>query len=198
MFRDKCLGCTFHDGPYHPDTPNARSDCTRGINAAIGEGCSDFAPDDYASCSNCYYCYRNGDRGYKCERGRNILRGFQRHCPDFAGWHQKTSGNSSGGCFLSTAICRSQGLPDDCEELQTLRCFRDNELLPNPQLARLVHIYYEESPKLVSKLTADAQTCRFLYENYITPLLAMIRAQEHTPRIVQKYQEMFDWVKKNV
>jgi len=59
-----------------------------------------------------------------------------------------TSSNASGGCYLTTACCEYKGLPDDCEELQTLRKFRD-EYVP----AVLVVEYYKTAPNIVPLLT---------------------------------------------
>jgi len=59
-----------------------------------------------------------------------------------------TSQNASGGCYLTTACCEYKGLPDDCEELEVLRKFRD-EYVP----AVLVVEYYKTAPSIVPMLT---------------------------------------------
>jgi hypothetical protein len=59
-----------------------------------------------------------------------------------------TSANASGGCYLTTACCEYKGLPDNCEELETLRKFRD-EYVP----AVLVVEYYKTAPNIVPLLT---------------------------------------------
>lgn len=68
-----------------------------------------------------------------------------------AGVSGASKGNTaavSGGCYLTTACCEYKGLPDDCEELEVLRKFRD-EYVP----AVLVVEYYKTAPNIVPMLT---------------------------------------------
>ncbi|MBR2252218.1 MAG: hypothetical protein IJ881_07455 [Neisseriaceae bacterium] len=119
------------------------------------------------------------------------------YCNDYAYavYEEEKYSKPKGGCFLSTAICLSQGLPDNCTELQTLRMFRDNELLSDPKFSHLVDIYYQESPHMVDKLSSNIKACQFLYENYITDLIDMINTKQDKSDIVSKYQDMFYFVK---
>ena len=59
------------------------------------------------------------------------------------------SNNASGGisCFLTTACCEYKGLPDDCEELEILRAFRDKHV-PTDE----VEEYYRIAPEIVDKI----------------------------------------------
>jgi len=57
------------------------------------------------------------------------------------------------GCFITTAACTFQGLPDDCYELTALRAFRDNYLLKNAFGRALVEHYYQVAPALAAQLT---------------------------------------------
>jgi len=75
---------------------------------------------------------------------------------------KKDSGGGNG-CFLTTAACEYQCLPDDCYELQTLRSFRDNILMPNLGGKALVHEYYQVAPGLVSLLD-DASVADLVWE----------------------------------
>ena len=56
-------------------------------------------------------------------------------------------------CYITTAACTALGLPDECEELQTLRWFRDNVLTDEAGLA-LVGRYYEQAPAIVRAIDA--------------------------------------------
>lgn len=56
------------------------------------------------------------------------------------------------GCFLTTAACQFQGLPDDCHELQVLRAFRDDVLSTTPAGRAMVEEYYQIAPRLVPLL----------------------------------------------
>jgi hypothetical protein len=56
------------------------------------------------------------------------------------------------GCYITTACVMAQGLPDDCEELETLRMFRDQYMLGLPYGQDLVEFYYEYSPLIVEAI----------------------------------------------
>lgn len=58
----------------------------------------------------------------------------------------------SGGCFITTAVTKSKGLPDDCAELQLLRKFRDDYMLTTEEGKSLVATYYAIAPVIVAKL----------------------------------------------
>lgn len=60
--------------------------------------------------------------------------------------------SSGGGCYLTTACIRSEGLPDDCLELTALRSFRDYELLRTQEGKKLIEEYYKLAPQIVSAI----------------------------------------------
>lgn len=62
------------------------------------------------------------------------------------------SGGGGGVCFITTAACDYFGLADDCDELQTLRAFRDNVMLKNDSWKEDVKAYYDLSKELAPKL----------------------------------------------
>ena len=96
-------------------------------------------------------------------------------------------------CFITTAVCQSTGKPDDCEELTTLREFRDSYVRPN--YPELVEQYYREAPGIVTAL--QSQTClnqdwywNHLYVRYIKPAVAFIQAgDQHSALAV--YHDLF-------
>ena len=62
-------------------------------------------------------------------------------------------------CFFTTACTQYQSLPDDCHELQTLRQFRDNYVKALANGQQLIQEYYENSPKILSKIyVSDSPT----------------------------------------
>jgi len=70
-------------------------------------------------------------------------------------------------CFLTTACIRHKQLPDECEELQLLRGFRDNYMRSSAPGARMVEEYYQFGPKLVSAIELDkkkASTYAYIYD----------------------------------
>jgi len=70
------------------------------------------------------------------------------------------SSNSSGsfGCFLTTACCQYKGLPDNCEELNVLRQFRDS-FVPK----HLVERYYRIAPNICVHIQGDEKALEYVY-----------------------------------
>ena len=69
-------------------------------------------------------------------------------------------GSSSGtdGCYLTSACVVAQHMPDDCEELQILRSFRDHYLANQPGGMEEIEQYYAIAPRIVASIhqRADA------------------------------------------
>ena len=85
-------------------------------------------------------------------------------------------------CYITTATCAAMGLPDDCDELQALRHYRDAVLLATPQGEREVAEYYASAPAIVAALDrrADAPALyRLLYEQHIRPAAAAAARGDH-------------------
>ena len=100
--------------------------------------------------------------------------------------------NLCKGCYLTTAACRTLGLPDDCTELQTLRRFRDEVLLPDSAGRREVAAYYETAPRIVSAIDrrADAAAIyRRIFADTIRPAVAAIQGGD-MPRAYDLYRSM--------
>ena len=55
-----------------------------------------------------------------------------------------------GLCFITTAVCQSRGLPDDCDERTAFRAFRDGYLRSCPDGAALIDEYYNIAPGIVT------------------------------------------------
>lgn len=86
------------------------------------------------------------------------------------------------GCYLTTACVVSRGLPDDCEELQTLRAFRDSNLAMLPNGQEEIEQYYQMAPGIVA--TIDKQNDREeirnqVYMDLVEPCVHMIHSQEN-------------------
>ena len=100
----------------------------------------------------------------KAEAYDNGLRGDQLDEDKGSSGGDSSSGNSggsgSGGCYLTTACVRGMGLPDDCLELNVLRNFRDNYLMPQPSGRKAVKEYYKIAPEIVQCINKreDAQS----------------------------------------
>ena len=63
--------------------------------------------------------------------------------------------SSSDECFITTAVVKAAGLPDNAYELETLRRFRDEYLKKTEWGKQLVEEYYKISPKIVDAIEKD-------------------------------------------
>ncbi len=80
-------------------------------------------------------------------------------------------------CFLTTACVYHRGLPDDCDELQGLRRFRDEVLIKSEEGIRLVKEYYEIAPPIVKAISASPHkdvVFEGIYSDMILPTLRFI------------------------
>lgn len=83
--------------------------------------------------------------------------------------------NTLGGCFITTAVTKAAGLPDDCEVLQVLRKFRDEVLKTTDEGAALVAKYYAIAPTIVAGIESKPEAAghfNYLLQNFILPAAA--------------------------
>lgn len=103
-------------------------------------------------CSSCEYY------DYEDENGKNYCSWYRAYY--YAGdscdhWKQADNLSSgSSGCFMTSACCAYKGLPDDCDELTTMRAFRDEELMTREDTKDIVYEYYRIAPGIVSAINA--------------------------------------------
>lgn len=84
-------------------------------------------------------------------------------------------------CFLTTACVESRGLPDDCEELQVLRAFRDGYLSRLPEGPGMIQAYYALAPRLVERI-AGREDARSIWDGvYATVRQAVEQVRCDTP-----------------
>ena len=117
--------------------------------------CDEHDFDDFCD-DFCDECYEEGyDEGYETAR-RNSRR-------------SSTSGNSSDGCYIATAVYGSY----DCPEVWTLRRFRD-EVLRASVLGRLfIRSYYAVSPGLVRHIGSKSlfqKTVKRVLDSFVSHL----------------------------
>ena len=74
----------------------------------------------------------------------------------WADMHEPSVGSrhKAEGCFITTAVCKTRNLPDDCHELTSLRKFRDNFMKKDPEINREVIEYYEIAPVICKNIDA--------------------------------------------
>lgn len=135
-----------------------------------------------------YYYY---DAGYSCALKRE-KEGYSSISSDDVhrycwGYHYEECPRykrygSSGGCFLTTACVEAKGLPDDCDELQTLRSFRDTYLRSLDGGEEEIAEYYLAAPKIVEsikKRSDSAMVFDKIYNELVKPCVALIKAGDN-------------------
>lgn len=80
-------------------------------------------------------------------------------------------------CYITTAVCRTLGRPDDCGELETLRDYRDHYLMSDPEGESLVQEYYNIAPTIVKRIGKSGKAdeiYRDIWEEYLSPCIRLI------------------------
>ena len=121
-------------------------------------------------------------RGYMKENGLNPDKYYK---PDGKSSRSKSgsgSGSGSEGCYLTSACVAARGLPDHCEELQTLRSFRDDYLTQQPGGRAEIAQYYATAPKIVeaiNQLPDALEIWNRIFEELVKPCVKMIHAKQN-------------------
>lgn len=79
-------------------------------------------------------------------------------------------------CFITTACVKFYGYPDNCNQLQILRFFRDSYLKQSSKGRRLVKSYYLIGPIIIQNLRRDkdaATVFKFILMNINKACLAI-------------------------
>lgn len=100
----------------------------------------------------------------------------------------KKADDDDMGCFITTACVTEKGLADNCDELTTLRSLRENYMRQTPQGKTLLAEYQTLGPAVVAAISHcenRKEIYDYLYQNMITPSVAMIKNGE--------YQDAVDW-----
>ena len=100
-------------------------------------------------------------------------------------------------CFITTAVCESEGKPDDCEELTAFRGFRDGWLARTEEGRALTEEYYEIAPAIVQGMRyADdgPAVCAALRRDYLTPCYEALLAGDNE-LCKRRYVEMVQALK---
>ena len=113
---------------------------------------------------------------------------IKEHCPHCSkptqhwfdenrGWVCVSCNRTGSECFISTSICRTLNLADECYQLQVLRNFRDTHLRQSKKGKLLIKDYYRIAPNIVRKieqLPNKEVFYRNLYETYLSKTITLI------------------------
>ncbi|MCD8105983.1 MAG: hypothetical protein LUF35_13560 [Lachnospiraceae bacterium] len=89
------------------------------------------------------------------------------------------SGFHKTWCYITTAVCRAFGKPDDCYELTTLREYRDTYLAESPGGAELILEYYDKAPSIVKHIDQQPDACdiyQSIWDEWLAPCISMIES----------------------
>lgn len=143
------------------------------------------------SCS--YYTFRQND--YYCMKKRDYVNSdvYYKYCRnyDYADC-PIYKGDTSGGCYLTSACMYAKGLPDDCYELETLRHFRDTWLNKTEEGKEIIKMYYEIAPKIVSAINDKPDSKNIydmIYEKMVLTCVKFIEEQRFD-ETVELYKNM--------
>lgn len=71
--------------------------------------------------------------------------------------------SGEGGCFITTAVCKTFGKPDDCYELTAFRNFRDTFMQQSEVMKKDVLEYYRIAPAICSKISESKEQANSIY-----------------------------------
>lgn len=94
-------------------------------------------------------------------------------------WQDQWNNVWSNMCYITTACVEHEGLPDNCDELQTMRQFRDTEIEKDDAFRQLVLEYYRNAPKIVEKINDQKdkdEILDHLYQDMIRPCVAYYKS----------------------
>ena len=99
---------------------------------------------------------------------------------EYYGYIPPRKENTSSGCFITSAVCRTFNKPDDCYELTTFRAFRDNWLKNQPDGPKLIQEYYHTAPAIVEQIdkrTNHEEIYQFIWDRYLYFCIQLIEQQ---------------------
>lgn len=104
----------------------------------------------------------------------------------------QAAASAGGGCYITSAVCETFGLEDDCYTLETLRTFRDKWLARLAVGRAFIAEYYASAPGLVEKIRARADARDYfarLHSRFILP--ALLAIEHGKPEVAFKtYRQM--------
>lgn len=80
-------------------------------------------------------------------------------------------------CYVTTAVCRELGKPDDCYELTLLRHYRDTYLMNLDGGEELVQEYYNLAPSIVKHIDQRSDRSEIyhtVWRKYVSPCISLI------------------------
>ena len=100
-------------------------------------------------------------------------------------------------CYVTTAVCRTFGKPDDCYELNLFRNYRDTYMAALPDGEALIRMYYDVAPSIVKHISQrpDAsQIYSSIWKEWLEPCKRSIESGD-LPGCLDLYKRMVGQLK---
>lgn len=106
-------------------------------------------------------------------------------------------------CYITTAVCRTFGKPDDCYELNAFRRYRDEYLMNIPGGEEMIHRYYDIAPTIVKHIDATGyadEIYRNIWEEDLRVCLSEIengeleQCADHYRQMVERMYDRYFFV----
>ena len=106
-------------------------------------------------------------------------------------------------CYITTAVCRTFGKPDDCYELNAFRRYRDDYLMNIPGGEEMIHRYYDIAPTIVKHIDATGyadEIYRNIWEEDLRVCLSEIengefeQCADHYRQMVERMYDRYFFV----
>lgn len=134
-----------------------------------------------------YYCDRKGERHLACDpKCYNFCEAYRRSDSARKNMYENSRNHSSGGCYLTTAMCNILDYTDNNYYLQTLRKFRDTVLKTNVKYWPLLVTYDTIGPIIAKNLIKDIddyEIAETLFKTYIKQAVLAIEEEKYETAI---------------
>lgn len=183
----------------------------------VCQECFEYGNEIYSTerCSDCGRTFEITNRQYdfyrskelylpkRCEQCRKNKQSYSNttsYSPTYSKPSSSNTASRSSGsrCFITTAVCEYFNKADDCYELTTLRQFRDEWLLYQPEGKELITEYYDIAPVIVKnleELSVKDVIYNELWNNYISLCIRHIENNEFQ-RCKELYISMISYLKR--
>ena len=91
--------------------------------------------------------------------------------------------NNSGGCYITTAVCRCLQKKDDCYELTMFRNYRDEILSKETDGRLIIREYYNIAPRIVENIDQRCNSKKIyqmIWDNYLKQCLQYIECKNYS------------------
>lgn len=199
MYNEYCYECEFFE-PKNCDVAYNNRDqdgwCCHCCMSVYGDmrACAWFLPkggNKLTCCGQCVYMNTSDEHPsrsneYWCSYRNCYYPVDDSVCSNF----REREGGS--GCYLTTVVVECLGFDDKCEQLQTLRKFRDQTMKNDLAYSNILAEYDIVGPIIAKHISHDPQKmvlAKDLLKNYVEPVCEFVRSGNHEAA-VELYKTM--------